>query len=186
MRRSRPRKRKSERANRGRQRSHRHVIRNDQTLKKTISSVTRRVAHHESPNLSYSISYINRADVKCQIEWKNTYPWYIPLRLHAAAMNMHTTGGAAQEEINSGRWAWFIEMFEGVGVTVLVTIFGFTVLATSGTQRFLAENGDDTAIALTGFWLSVQEAFRRKTLLWNDVFSRSRCMSRPSKTPFRS
>tara|TARA_R100000808_G_scaffold15607_3_gene35921 strand:+ start:367 stop:1425 length:1059 start_codon:yes stop_codon:yes gene_type:complete len=40
---------------------------------------------------------------------------------------------------------------------------------TSLGSRFLAENGDDTAIALTGFWLSVQEAFRRKTLLWNAV-----------------
>lgn len=42
------------------------------------------------------------------------------------------TGGAAQTEISSGRWAWLIEMFEGVGVTVLVTIFGFAVLAIVG------------------------------------------------------
>ena len=47
-------------------------------------------------------------------------------------VDLAATGGAAQEEINSGRWAWFIEMFEGVGVTVLVTIFGFTVLAIVG------------------------------------------------------
>lgn len=43
-----------------------------------------------------------------------------------------TTGGAAQNEIASERWAWFLEMFEGVGVTVLVTIFGFIVLAIVG------------------------------------------------------
>lgn len=43
-----------------------------------------------------------------------------------------TTGGAAQDEIASGRWAWLIEMFEGVGVTLLVTVFGFVVLAVVG------------------------------------------------------
>lgn len=43
-----------------------------------------------------------------------------------------TTGGAAQSEIESGRWAWFLEMFEGAGVTVLVTVFGFVVLAIVG------------------------------------------------------
>ena len=32
-------------------------------------------------------------------------------------VDLAATGGAAQEEIASGRWAWFIEMFEGVGVT---------------------------------------------------------------------
>lgn len=42
------------------------------------------------------------------------------------------TGGAAQSEIASGRWAWFVGMFEGVGVTVLVTIFGFIVLSIVG------------------------------------------------------
>lgn len=47
-------------------------------------------------------------------------------------VDLAATGGAAQEEINSGRWAWFLEMFEGVGVTVLVTIFGFIVLALVG------------------------------------------------------
>lgn len=40
-----------------------------------------------------------------------------------------TTGGAAQSEIESGRWVWLVEIFEGAGVTVLVTIFGFIVLA---------------------------------------------------------
>ncbi|MDZ4306265.1 DUF2062 domain-containing protein [Allopontixanthobacter sp.] len=39
------------------------------------------------------------------------------------------TGGAAQAEMSSGRWAWFVEMFEGVGITVLVTVFGFVVLS---------------------------------------------------------
>ena len=47
-------------------------------------------------------------------------------------VDLAATGGAAQEEISSGRWSWFIEMFEGVGVTVLVTVFGFIVLAIVG------------------------------------------------------
>ncbi|MBO6769210.1 MULTISPECIES: DUF2062 domain-containing protein [unclassified Erythrobacter] len=47
-------------------------------------------------------------------------------------VDLATTGGAAQDEINSGRWAWLIEMFEGVGVTVLVTIFGFIIMAVVG------------------------------------------------------
>ncbi|TNE32011.1 MAG: DUF2062 domain-containing protein [Alphaproteobacteria bacterium] len=42
------------------------------------------------------------------------------------------TGGAAQSEIASTRWAWLVELFEGAGVTVLVTIFGFIVLAIVG------------------------------------------------------
>jgi uncharacterized protein (DUF2062 family) len=47
-------------------------------------------------------------------------------------VDLAATGGAAQEEITSGRWAWFIELFADVGVTVLVTIFGFIVLALVG------------------------------------------------------
>lgn len=47
-------------------------------------------------------------------------------------VDLAATGGAAQNEITSGRWAWLIEMFEGVGVTVLVTIFGFIVMAVVG------------------------------------------------------
>ncbi|WP_247714821.1 DUF2062 domain-containing protein [Qipengyuania mesophila] len=47
-------------------------------------------------------------------------------------IDLAATGGAAQDEITSGRWAWFLDMFEGVGVTVLVTIFGFIVLAVVG------------------------------------------------------
>ena len=47
-------------------------------------------------------------------------------------VDLDVTGGAAQDEITSGRWAWLVEMFEGVGVTVLVTIFGFVVLAVVG------------------------------------------------------
>ena len=42
------------------------------------------------------------------------------------------TGGAAPSEMASGRWAWWIELFEGVGITVLVTIFGFVILAIVG------------------------------------------------------
>lgn len=40
--------------------------------------------------------------------------------------------GAAEEEMASGRWAWLIELFAGAGVTVLVTVFGFMVLAIVG------------------------------------------------------
>jgi uncharacterized protein len=47
-------------------------------------------------------------------------------------VDLAATGGAAHDEISSGRWSWFIEMFEGVGVTVLVTVFGFIVLAIVG------------------------------------------------------
>lgn len=47
-------------------------------------------------------------------------------------IDLDMTGGAAQEEMASGRWAWLIELFEGVGITVLVTIFGFVVLAVVG------------------------------------------------------
>ncbi|WP_258319714.1 DUF2062 domain-containing protein [Qipengyuania flava] len=65
-----------------------------------------------------------------------TFPFWavVANRLGAFILkiDLATTGGAAQEEINSGRWAWLVEMFEGVGVTVLVTIFGFTVLAVVG------------------------------------------------------
>lgn len=43
-----------------------------------------------------------------------------------------TTGGEMHTEMSSGRWSWFVEMFEGVGVTVMVTIFGFIVLAVVG------------------------------------------------------
>ena len=47
-------------------------------------------------------------------------------------IDLAATGGAAQEEIASGRWSWLVEMFEGAGVTVLVTVFGFIVLAIVG------------------------------------------------------
>ncbi|MBX7480923.1 DUF2062 domain-containing protein [Qipengyuania qiaonensis] len=47
-------------------------------------------------------------------------------------VDLAATGGVAQDEITSGRWAWFLNLFEGVGVTVLVTIFGFIVLAVVG------------------------------------------------------
>ena len=39
-------------------------------------------------------------------------------------IDLATTGGAAQSEMASGRWAWLIEMFEGVGVTVLPRLPG--------------------------------------------------------------
>lgn len=42
------------------------------------------------------------------------------------------TGGFAQSQIESGRWAWFLQIFEQAGVTVLVTVFGFGVLAIVG------------------------------------------------------
>ena len=44
----------------------------------------------------------------------------------------NVTGGVAQSEMTSGRWAWLVELFEGAGVTVLVTVFGFIVLAIVG------------------------------------------------------
>lgn len=47
-------------------------------------------------------------------------------------VDMGVTGGAAHDEIASGRWAWFLGLFEGVGVTVLVTVFGFIVLSIVG------------------------------------------------------
>ncbi|MBY8332876.1 DUF2062 domain-containing protein [Qipengyuania citrea] len=47
-------------------------------------------------------------------------------------VDLAATGGAAQDEMTSGRWSWFVNLFEGVGVTVLVTIFGFVVLAIVG------------------------------------------------------
>ncbi|ANU07694.1 DUF2062 domain-containing protein [Paraurantiacibacter namhicola] len=47
-------------------------------------------------------------------------------------VDKHTTGGYAQDEISSGRWSWFLELFEGAGITVLVTVFGFIVLAIVG------------------------------------------------------
>ncbi|MXO90567.1 DUF2062 domain-containing protein [Altererythrobacter aquaemixtae] len=47
-------------------------------------------------------------------------------------VDMAATGGAAHSEMASGRWSWFVDLFEGVGVTVLVTIFGFVVLAIVG------------------------------------------------------
>ena len=49
------------------------------------------------------------------------------LRIDAAAI-----GGSATEELSSGRWSWFLELFEGAGVTVLVTVFGFIVLSLVG------------------------------------------------------
>ena len=47
-------------------------------------------------------------------------------------VDMSGIGGAAHDEMASGRWAWLVELFEGVGVNVLVTIFGFFVLAVVG------------------------------------------------------
>jgi len=47
-------------------------------------------------------------------------------------IDMGMTGGVAHDEITSGRWAWLFGLFEGVGITVLVTIFGFMVLAVVG------------------------------------------------------
>lgn len=49
------------------------------------------------------------------------------LRLESAG-----TGGAARDEMTSGRWDWFFQMFEGIGVTVIETVAGFVVLAIVG------------------------------------------------------
>ena len=65
-----------------------------------------------------------------------TFPFWAVLanRLGAFILKVDqaATGGAAQEEIASGRWSWFVELFEGAGVTVLVTVFGFIVMAVVG------------------------------------------------------
>ncbi len=65
-----------------------------------------------------------------------TFPFWavVANRLGAFLLKIDiaATGGAASEEFASARWAWFLEMFESVGVTVLVTIFGFIVLAIVG------------------------------------------------------
>ncbi|MFW2348830.1 DUF2062 domain-containing protein [Qipengyuania sp.] len=72
-------------------------------------------------------------------------------------IDLAATGGAAKDEMTSGRWAWFLEMFEGVGVTVLVTIFGFVVLAVVGAA---------IGYLLAGFvWRIVVARKRRRRLL---------------------
>lgn len=45
------------------------------------------------------------------------------------SVDQAATGGAASEELTSGRWSWFLDVFADVGITVLVTTFGFVVLA---------------------------------------------------------
>jgi uncharacterized protein (DUF2062 family) len=65
-----------------------------------------------------------------------TFPFWAVVANRVGAfilkIDMGVTGGVAQSEIASGRWAWFLNLFEGVGVTVLVTVFGFIVLAVVG------------------------------------------------------
>lgn len=65
-----------------------------------------------------------------------TFPFWavVANRLGAFLLKVDiaATGGAASEEFASARWSWFLEMFADVGVTVLVTIFGFIVLALVG------------------------------------------------------
>ncbi|MHA6317102.1 DUF2062 domain-containing protein [Altererythrobacter sp. CAU 1778] len=52
-------------------------------------------------------------------------------RLGALMLRIDPTqvGTSATDELASGRWTWLVEMFEGAGVTVLVTVFGFIVLS---------------------------------------------------------
>ena len=65
-----------------------------------------------------------------------TFPFWAVVANRVGALILKidsaATGGAAQSEIESGRWAWLLELFEGTGVTVLVTVFGFVVLAIVG------------------------------------------------------
>ena len=64
-----------------------------------------------------------------------TFPFWawVANRLGTVMLRIDSiTTSAATDELASGRWAWLIEMFEGAGVTVLVTIFGFVVLALAG------------------------------------------------------
>ena len=42
-------------------------------------------------------------------------------------------------------------------------------MSTSNAQRFLADGGDDRALALKMFWGLVLTSFRNKTLLWNSI-----------------
>lgn len=64
-----------------------------------------------------------------------TFPFWAVManRLGAFILKIdQATGGAAQEEITSGRWSWFVDLFAGAGVTVMVTVFGFIVMAVVG------------------------------------------------------
>lgn len=65
-----------------------------------------------------------------------TFPFwaYVANRLGTIMLSIDPTpvGTTATDELASGRWSWLIEMFEGAGVTVLVTIFGFVVLSVIG------------------------------------------------------
>ena len=64
-----------------------------------------------------------------------TFPFwaYIANRLGTVMLRIDAAAGnQATDELSSGRWSWLIEMFEGAGVTVLVTVFGFIVLALVG------------------------------------------------------
>lgn len=42
------------------------------------------------------------------------------------------TGGVARDEMNSGRYSWFLDLFDGLGPVVLETVFGFVVMAVVG------------------------------------------------------
>ena len=64
-----------------------------------------------------------------------TFPFWawVANRLGSVMLRLDSvTTNAATDELSSGRWAWLIEIFEGAGVTVLVTVFGFVVLALVG------------------------------------------------------
>ena len=64
-----------------------------------------------------------------------TFPFwaYVANRLGVLMLRVDpTTWSQATDELSSGRWAWLIEMFEGAGVTVLITVFGFVVLSVVG------------------------------------------------------
>ncbi|WP_341711290.1 DUF2062 domain-containing protein [Erythrobacter sp.] len=83
---------------------------------------------------------------------------YVANRVGALILkvDMGMTGGAAHDEIASGRWAWFVGMFEGVGITLLVTVFGFIVLAILGAAL---------GYLLSGFvWRFLVAAKRRRRL----------------------
>lgn len=61
-----------------------------------------------------------------------TFPFWIVIanKVGNGILKIDTaTGGAAQVEMASGRWSWLIELFEAAGIPVLVTVFGFIVLA---------------------------------------------------------
>ncbi|MFA6219921.1 MAG: DUF2062 domain-containing protein [Erythrobacter sp.] len=89
-----------------------------------------------------------------------TLPFWVYIANRVGAfilrIDMGMTGGAAHAEIASGRWAWLVGLFEGAGITVLVTVFGYMVLSVVGAA---------IGYLVSGFaWRFVVAAKRRRRL----------------------